>query len=129
MQLAGSAAVELRVSGQERALPPETHSELIKIAQEALTNALVHAHAAHVEVALEFDDDETRLRVEDDGVGFEAPPADSDEAEAGIHFGLVGMRERAERIGARLDLNSEPGRGAEVEVTVPHGTGIRNVNQ
>src|SRR5260370_465210 len=63
-----------------------------------------------------MDNGKLRMRVADDGEGFEQTDAFSD---IGGHFGLLGMRERAERLGGDLQLRSEPGEGTEVEVTVP----------
>ena len=89
---------------------------LLRIAQEAVTNTVKHAHASEVRIHLEMDNGKLRLRVADDGEGFEQNEAFS---EVGGHFGLLGMRERAERLGGELQLHSEPGQGTEVEVTVP----------
>jgi signal transduction histidine kinase len=110
------AAVELEVRGSGERLPAETETHLLRIAQEAITNAVRHAQAGAVRVELSFGDGCVGLCVRDDGCGF-TPPAPG----AGLdgHFGLLGMRERAERIGGRLSLRSRPGEGTEVSVTVP----------
>jgi signal transduction histidine kinase len=117
-QWTAGSAVEIRVDveGESRPLPEETEQHLLRIAQEAVTNAVKHARASHVRIRLEMAGRKLSLRVADDGRGFEQDEAFS---EVGGHFGLLGMRERAERLGGKLQLHSEPGQGTEVAVTVP----------
>jgi signal transduction histidine kinase len=107
----------LIVEGQDR-LPPVVQAELHQIAQEALNNALKHAHGQQVQVRLYFGEAEARLEVRDDGVGFE-PAA----APAGGGLGLPGMVERVQKIGGRLTIDSAPGQGTKVRVRVPTGGG------
>ena len=83
-----------------------------RIAQEALSNALRHAHATAVEMRLDLMPDAVRLSVQDDGVGFDA----SAETEG---LGLLGARERAAARGGRLSVSSAPGRGTRVELWMP----------
>jgi signal transduction histidine kinase len=115
-RLAGGRPVEARVavSGRERPLPPPVRHELLRIAQEALTNALDHAAAAHITVDLCYEGEAVTLAVHDDGRGFDVPSAPG--AEDG-HFGLAGMRERAAALGA-FTLDSNPGAGTKVQVAV-----------
>ncbi len=108
-----AAAVDCAVRGAPAPLPEAVEAELLRIAQEALTNALIHADAARISVELVFEQGRLRLLVADDGRGF-APAA----VPVG-HFGLVGMRERAERIGAVCAIRSAPGQGCSVVVTLP----------
>ncbi len=108
--------IHVDVEGENRPLPEETEQHLLRIAQEAVTNAVKHARASHVRIHLEMASRQLSLRVADDGRGFEQDEAFS---EVGGHFGLLGMRERAERLGGELQLHSEPGQGTEVAVTVP----------
>lgn len=108
--------VRVDVEGENRPLPEETEQHLLRIAQEAVTNAVKHARASEVNIHLEMANRQLRLRVADNGRGFEQDEAFS---EVGGHFGLLGMRERAERLGGELRLHSEPGQGTEVAVTVP----------
>jgi signal transduction histidine kinase/ligand-binding sensor domain-containing protein len=108
--------VHVDVEGSRRRLPEEMEQHLLRIAQEAVTNTVKHAHAKEVWIRLNMDNGKLRMRVADDGEGFEQTDAFSD---VGGHFGLLGMRERAERLGGDLQLRSEPGEGTEVEVTVP----------
>jgi len=113
----GGIHAELIVEGQDR-LPPAVQAELHQIAQEALNNALKHAHARQVQVRLHFGEAETRLEVRDDGVGFEPAAAPS-----GGGLGLPGMVERVQKIGGRLTIDSAPGQGTKVSVRVPTGGG------
>ncbi len=108
--------IQVAVEGENRRLPEETEQHLLRIAQEAVTNAVKHAHASQVRIHLEMANKKLSLRVADNGQGFEQDEAFS---EVGGHFGLLGMRERAERLGGELRLHSERGQGTEVAVTVP----------
>jgi PAS domain S-box-containing protein len=113
----GGVRAELTVEGQDR-LAPAIQAELHQIAQEALNNTLKHAHARAVRVCLHFGDAMTRLEVQDDGVGFDlsATPA-----RGGL--GLPGMKERVQKLGGRLEIESAPGQGTKVVVEVPTGGG------
>ena len=94
---------------------PGRDRELLRIAQEALHNALRHAHAQHLAVRLGREDGKLLLEVEDDGVGF-------DPAAGGLrstHLGLTSMEERAERVGAQLAIRSRRGRGTTVRLEAP----------
>jgi signal transduction histidine kinase len=102
---------ELRLTGQPRPLPRKISEHLLRIGQEAITNAVRHARAGHILVSLGFTRDRVTLRVKDDGSGF--TPGKSSGAP---HFGLVNMAERAEQIAARFEVRSEPGQGTNVEV-------------
>ncbi len=113
----GSAVdVEVDVRGDVRTLSEDVEHNLLRIAQEAVTNALKHAHPSKITVRLLGNDHNLTLRVSDNGCGFE--PEDAFVGMGG-HFGLIGIRERAERIGGELRLESQPGRGTQVEVSVP----------
>jgi len=101
---------ELEVEGIER-LPYPVQEELYYIAREALNNLLKHAKARSVNIHLAFRDTLTLLEVCDDGVGF-----DPDEIQASGGLGIFGMRERAQRIGARLEIRSAPAAGTTVRV-------------
>ena len=113
----GSAVeVQVDVTGEPKPLPEEIEQNLLRIAQEAVANALKHAAASRIGIRLSMEARRLCLRVEDDGRGFEQQDAFST---VGGHFGLLGMRERAERLGGALSLRSRPGDGTQVEVTVP----------
>ncbi len=105
------------VIGSERRLPPATELALFRIAQEAVTNIEHHAGAERVTVTLEFGDAGLRLRVEDDGAGFD-PDRHRHEG-GGQSLGLPGMTERARLIGARLRVDSLVGQGTMVETWLP----------
>jgi signal transduction histidine kinase len=88
-----------------------------RIAREALRNAAQHAEARHIEVGLHYAESAFILRIRDDGIGI-----DTNVVRAGQragHWGLQGMRERAESFGARLEVWSERGAGTEIELSVP----------
>jgi signal transduction histidine kinase/ligand-binding sensor domain-containing protein len=110
-------AFELAVDGAARNLHPALTDEVGQIASEALRNAFTHAQARHIAVRVEYGRRELVVEVRDDGRGL-----DTDVARAGYrsgHWGLIGMRERAARIGARLDVASETGQGTTVTLSVP----------
>jgi signal transduction histidine kinase len=107
-------AVKLRLEGDA---PPNgsADAEVLRIAQEALQNALRHAGAQHVDVRLEADDGRLRLAVADDGEGFDP----SDPALRARRLGLTSMEERARALGGRLTIESRPGTGTTVSLEVP----------
>ena len=114
---AGSGVkVHVDVSGAQEALPQEFEQHLLRIAQEAVTNVLKHAGADQIWVKLQLEARKLYLRIVDNGHGFDQQDVFSS---LGGHFGLIGMRERAERLGGELHLASHPGEGTQVEVTVP----------
>ncbi len=94
----------------ESPLPYRIEQELWRIGQEALVNVERHSHATEVMVRWAVHEGTARLEVADNGSGFEL------ETVAGEHYGLVGMRERADAIGAQLAIESRPGRGTKVAV-------------
>ena len=104
----------LEVTGPERPLPQEAEESLFRSAQEGLTNVRKHAGATCARVTLAYGADGTvRLAVRDDGRGLCAPDADR------RTFGLVGLRERAARVGGRVTVGPAPGAGTELLVEVP----------
>ncbi|WP_241266333.1 GAF domain-containing sensor histidine kinase, partial [Streptomyces boncukensis] len=113
---AHTAAVTFTCEGV-RALPAAHEEALLRVAQEALHNALRHADASRVEVALVRHGTGTLLTVTDDGAGFDPGAVRS----AGRHLGLVSMRDRANGVGGTLTVTSEPGKGTAVEMEVPGG--------
>ncbi|MFI6350857.1 GAF domain-containing sensor histidine kinase [Streptomyces sp. NPDC050560] len=100
-----------------RALPAAQEEAVLRVAQEALHNALRHAGAAHVDVHLGRRGRGAVLRVTDDGRGFDPRAV----RRAGRHLGLVSMRDRASGVGGVLTVTSEPGKGTTVEMEVPGG--------
>ena len=112
---AGGPRLEVQVTGPGGILPPRVDFHLLRIAQEAVTNAIKHAHATTIIIHLDHQPGRVSLSIRDDGTGFDFASAGS--SQPGQHFGLLGMRERAGRIGAQLDVSSAPGQGCTVRVT------------
>jgi signal transduction histidine kinase/ligand-binding sensor domain-containing protein len=106
----------VRVEGSAVHLARETQGSLFRVAQEALTNALKHAEARAIRVRLAYEERTVTLTIADDGRGF--VPADAPGTEQG-HFGLVGMRERARKLGGTLTVDSRPGQGTTISLTIP----------
>jgi ligand-binding sensor domain-containing protein/anti-sigma regulatory factor (Ser/Thr protein kinase) len=113
---AGSTAeVEVKIDEVKERLPREMEQNLLRIAQEAVANALKHAKPRNILVELERTNGDLRLLVKDDGLGFNPSAAFSS---LNGHYGILGMQERAERMGGRFDLASDVGCGTQVEVRV-----------
>ena len=112
------ARVRLVHVGTAHRVDPEVELVAYRVAQEALTNALQHAHARNITVRVRCDEEEIALTVEDDGVGFTLPPRPDHLTRRG-HFGLVGMQERVARLGGRLTIDTAPGHGTRVTVRLP----------
>ncbi|MBV1935099.1 GAF domain-containing sensor histidine kinase [Streptomyces sp. BV286] len=100
-----------------RALPAAQEEAMLRVAQEALHNALRHSGGARVDVTIERRGQGAVLRVSDDGAGFE-PRATR---RAGRHLGLVSMRDRTNGVGGTLRVESAPGKGTTIEMEVPGG--------
>jgi signal transduction histidine kinase/ligand-binding sensor domain-containing protein len=111
----------LHVGGAYRVVDPKVERELLRIAQEALTNVLHHARSAETSVELHYSSDMLMLTIEDKGVGFRVNEASGKTG----HYGLLGMKERAATIDGVLDVISEPGRGTKVTLRVPIAQGVR----
>ena len=112
-----SPAFCVKVEGERQTLAPNLQDEVFRIGREALRNAFQHADARHIDAEILYDEGLLRLRIRDDGKGI-APKVLEEGGRAG-HWGLIGIRERAKRMGAQLDFWSEPGAGTEVQLTVP----------
>jgi signal transduction histidine kinase/ligand-binding sensor domain-containing protein len=104
------------VEGSPRHLVPEVGDEIYRIGREALLNAFRHSKAKTIEIQYIFGAAELRLRVRDDGVGLESSVSASGTRPG--HWGLRGMRERAGKIGGKLDIWSRAGAGTEIEFTI-----------
>ncbi|CAL9605043.1 GAF domain-containing sensor histidine kinase [Streptomyces sp. Tu 3180] len=100
-----------------RALPAAQEEAVLRVAQEALHNALRHSGADHVDVTLDRRGNGAVLRVTDDGCGFDPRTV----RRAGRHLGLVSMRDRASGVGGRMTVESAPGKGTTIEMEVPGG--------
>jgi signal transduction histidine kinase/ligand-binding sensor domain-containing protein len=105
-------ALSVSVQGQPRKLKELFEDNLLRICEEAVANSVKHARPTQIEVSLRFNSDEVQLGIRDNGCGF-----DTKQTKRG-HFGLVGIRERVKSMGGNLSLNSQPGAGTEITVTV-----------
>jgi len=104
------------VEGRPKTLSPILRDEIYSIGREALVNAFRHSQARSIEVEVEYGVNHLRILIRDDGCGIDTQVLQSGRDG---HWGLTGMRERAERIGARLDLRSRAMAGTEVDLSVP----------
>jgi signal transduction histidine kinase len=109
-----SVTPHMEVEGLSRRLPPVVENNLLRIGQEAITNANKHARPTRIDVRLTFDGRTVRLAVTDDGVGFVSgtPP------KGNRSFGLMGIKERAQLLGGAVEIQSAPGQGTRIVVTV-----------
>lgn len=108
---------EISVTGKPKSLQPAILQQIISIGREALVNALQHSQATLIEAEVEYSPRRLRLVVRDNGRGIDPHIARSGKDS---NWGLLGMREQAARIGARLSIWSRSGAGTEVEVSVPN---------
>jgi signal transduction histidine kinase/ligand-binding sensor domain-containing protein len=111
------------VVGDDVARPPKIDNQLLRIGQEAITNAVRHARARRIHLEITFGADATTLRVDDDGCGFEG---DRTSVHENDHYGLTTMKERAEQLGGTLTITSAAGRGTSVEAVIPLSGAVRN---
>lgn len=117
-QLAGSNGLRFQFSatGEPVRCTAAVRDNLLQIGREAVNNAVRHAEANMIDMELVYQRDSIRLRVSDDGKGFDAKATVQSQT---AHWGLGIMRERAQRVGGQLRLDTRPGGGTKVEVTVP----------
>ncbi|HEY9697552.1 MAG TPA: PAS domain S-box protein [Trichocoleus sp.] len=113
MKSSTDAHITCEVIGTAYTLSADIENHLLRIGQEALTNAIRYAHATEIHIELVYEEMQCFLRVKDDGQGF-----DADQVTTSQGFGLLGMSERVEHIGGELIIHSQLGRGTEVVVTV-----------
>ena len=111
----GHPSLDLQIQGHPRRLEGVMEHHLLRIGQEAVSNAIRHARAANILVRLCYEDTKLVLEVRDDGCGFDANEATD---LASSHFGLLGLRERANKLQGRLQIESQPGKGTLVSATV-----------
>jgi signal transduction histidine kinase len=114
-QMTNGIPIQTSVSleGTPYPLPGDVEENLLRIAQEALTNALRHANPQNIKIELIFETDTFYLRISDDGDGFDPQVFQASS------FGLLGIQERARRIGGQFDLTSKPGQGTAIIITLP----------
>lgn len=109
----GPAAARFSVQGDAADVPARVANELLRIGEEALANTLRHADADHILASLRVTETDVGLVVEDDGAGIDLA------VEAAAGYGLLGMRERAARLGGTLTIESQPGEGTRVQAHIP----------
>lgn len=109
-----SLELAFEVKGTARILPDAVKSNMLRICQEAIHNAIQHANAKSVHVSVIFNTSELAFCIKDDGSGFNA-----DSAPKNGHFGLIGMKERVNIMGGTIQIHSHPGQGVEILVSVP----------
>jgi signal transduction histidine kinase len=112
----------VNVVGRQQPLNAPIQEEIYRIGREALLNAFCHSRAKRIEFELEYADRELQMRVRDDGIGIN--PQVLHDGRKG-HWGLVGMQERAGRIGGLLKISSSPSNGTEVRLSIPSGIAFR----
>ena len=115
MTLGTRVQAEVRVTGQPQRLDAAQEHHLLRIGLEALTNALKHGDATRIDIELRFAPDATNLIVSDNGQGL----GPAERATTGAHFGLQGVRERVDKLGGLLEIESPPGAGTRLAVMVP----------
>ena len=115
MTLGTRVHAEVRVTGQPQRLDAAQEHHLLRIGLEALTNALKHGDATYIDIELQFGPEATNLIVSDNGQGLRR----GERAAAGAHFGLQGVRERVDKLGGLLEIDSPPGAGTRLAVMVP----------
>ncbi len=120
LTVASGVAIQFSLRGTPTPLVPDVADNLLRIAQEALANALSHARPSLVQVDLAFTQGAVALSIGDDGLGFDLPAA----LAKADGLGLTTMRERAERIGAAFELETRAGHGAQVRVEVPREAAV-----
>jgi signal transduction histidine kinase len=124
-QMSEGLPIETRieVTGESRRLAPQLENDLLSNGQEGIASALKHAAASRLALRLEFESEKVRLRISDNGRGFD--PATSSRTTS--RFGLRGIHERVQQMAATLHLTSAPGRGTEllVEVAPPGDRRLR----
>ncbi len=117
MSKALSLPITFETRGAGKRLPPNTELALYRIAQEGISNVARHAQATQAVVSLAHESDSICLSIRDNGKGFNVPDSPAEMAPAG-HFGLLGIQERAEAIGARLQIQSAAGAGTNLMVSL-----------
>jgi signal transduction histidine kinase len=124
----GSPAPEFQIllEGERKKLRPILQDEIYRIAREILRNAFQHAGATQIEVEVRYDEHALRLRIRDNGKGID--PKILREGGSSGHWGLRGVRERAQQIGAQIDFWSEVAAGTEIQLNVPAALAYENAS-
>ena len=114
-----SLMIRVDIMGTEPAMDEAARITMFRIIQESLNNIIKHAQASHVQIDLEFQDQDARILVRDNGVGFD-PDAVNIRHSNRPSLGLAGMEERAALLGGTVQVHSRPGYGTEVEAAIPY---------
>jgi signal transduction histidine kinase len=109
--------IHVDIQGEEQPVSSPVKIAIFRIAQEALTNVIKHAQAKNVQVVLAYGEDSVLIRVSDNGHGFDMESAGSGKR---ISWGLKGMEERASLLGGKFGIQSRPGQGTSVEISIPY---------
>jgi two-component system sensor histidine kinase UhpB len=110
--------VDFQRIGDEQRLMPEIEIAFYRMAQEGLSNIIRHANASKASIVINFNPISTTLTISDDGQGFVIPESPAEFAPSG-HYGLLGLHERADLIGANLEIHSSPDLGTQLVITLP----------
>jgi signal transduction histidine kinase len=113
---AAGTEIEVIVEGRERPLNVTMGNDVLQVGRQAITNALQHAHARKIHVLLSYGERLLQIRVQDNGCGINEEALN---LKRPGHYGIAGMKERAERLGGGLSIQSRVGKGTEVTLTVP----------
>ena len=116
VEASGTSRLQLIVEGIPRRLSGVMEHHLLRIVQEAVANALRHAHAETIEVRIMYAADAIALAIHDNGCGFNVA---KDLTAASGHFGLLGLEERVNKLQGKWNIDSQPGRGTRIDVAVP----------
>jgi signal transduction histidine kinase len=108
-------SIQFQQKGDERRLPANVELSLYRIAQEAISNVVRHSGASQASLRIQYHPESVTLSVQDDGKGFAVPKSPAEFAPGG-HFGLLGLHERAELIGAEMEIQSSPNKGTQLTV-------------
>jgi len=113
----GGLPIQFQQQGEIRRLDPTVELALYRMAQELLNNLIHHAQASQGKMLITFKKQAVVLEVSDNGIGFSVPDSPTDFAAQG-HFGLLGLSERAELVGAQLDILSTQGQGTHITISI-----------
>lgn len=116
MQLKFGRPITCKVTGDVFTLPHHATHEIVMIVREALWNAHTHGRSMQIDVCVAFSEDNLAIEIQDDGIGFDSAAVI---VEAELHYGLIGMRERAQRLGGELHIQSNAGSGTTVRLLLP----------
>jgi signal transduction histidine kinase len=122
-----SIKVRFSAQGNQTSLSPEISATIFRLAQEALNNVKNHSHATELYVSISSQDSLFKVVIKDNGRGFVLPSNASELADSG-KFGIIGMYERAQLIGTKLNVSSQPGKGTEVTICFDKPKPLRETN-